>query len=151
MKQLWDFAVRPGGDPVDRFAFFARGSAWVRRAGIALTIAIFWSEFAATSPVESVRFPVVAIAAAVAFEVAVWYRLQLERDRAFAGDEREGFRRASALFAVGVLTGALIVGALVFRDAWYGLGAVVIAYAGFLFSRYMPDALFGDRGSVEQS
>ena len=130
----------------------ARGNVWARRLAFGSFIALVWVKAASKSPVENVQFPAVMVGAVLAFEIAIWYRARLERDHAFVDDELEAFRRSSTLVVTAVLAGMLAIAAAVLRDPWYALLAVVFGYIGFLFSRYMPDALFGVSGeNVEQA
>jgi hypothetical protein len=121
----------------------AWGNPWTRRLAFALWTWFIWSAYARVSEVESWRFPVVMVLAVVAFEIAIVVLKLYERDHGVAADDLPAVRRRGTLVATAVLAGVLVLAAVICMQPWYGVLAVLFAYVGFLFSRYMPDALFG--------
>ena len=132
-----------GGRLVRSFEEGAQGNPWARRLAFLMWTALIWWIYARVSEVEWWRFPVVMLLAVVAFEIAIVVLRFYERDHAVSADDLPAARRRGTLIATAVLAGVLLIAAVVCVEPWYGVLAVLFAYVGFLFSRYVPDALFG--------
>jgi cobalamin synthase len=142
------FAVIPGSDLERDTAGFdaaARGNPWARLLVFgSITYAV--ERFAWASPVERVRFPIVMLLAVAGFEFAIFMLKRSERDQGLSTQDAAAFRRRGTLVATGALCAVLLVAALALVQPWYAVLAVLFAYVGFMFSRYVPDALFGPSG-----
>jgi hypothetical protein len=137
----------PGSDMARTTSAFdsaARGNPWARRFTFALitfgVVRLIWAD-----EVERWRFPIVMLLSLAALEFAILMLKLTERDRGLEGERALLFRRRGSLIATAALCAVPLIAAGAFLAPFYVILSVVFAYVGFLFSRYVPDALFGAR------
>lgn len=121
----------------------ARGNPWSRRLTFGLVLLGIWIRYARQNDVEIWRFPVLMLLAVAVLEIAIAVLKRYERDHGLSDEALTPVRRRGTLIATAALAGVMLLGAAAFAEPWYAVLGVLFAYVGFLFSRYVPDALFG--------